>query len=349
MKRSLCLVSLFMLVCFLVFGNPAGSSAASPSAAEFFKNNKVTLVIGTTPGGGADYSGRLLASYWSAVTDGGAMVVRNMTGAGGVVATNYVTKSKPDGLTISLGMFGSSYLNPHLYKDPAVKFDLRKMNWLIGVFQEPFGLHVSIKSPNSTVADFQKAKGVKAAALNPAAPGAILEALFYELLGIDGRVITGYKGGAAMGLAAGKGEIDIVPQPTSVGLNSMERKFVKAPVVVISDKRVASFPDSPTLLESVKNITAEQKALYDLADTASHVVRAVCAPPGVPQDRVQFMREAFAKIVEMRGFQRQAGAIFPLGPSPLLAPEMEAFAKKAAETDMAPIKKLVNKYTAIRR
>jgi len=222
MKRSLTLVCLFMLSVFLVFGNPPGAAADSPSPAEFFKKNVVTMVIGTTPGGGADYSGRLLASYWSAAT-GGAMIVKNMTGAGGVVATNYVTSSKPNGLTIGLGMFGSSYLSPHLNKDPAVKFDLLKMNWLIGVFQEPFGLHVSAKSPHSTVEDFKKAKGIKCAALSPLAPGSILEALFLEMLGLDGRVITGYKGGAAMGLAAGKGEVDIVPQPTSVGLNSMKK------------------------------------------------------------------------------------------------------------------------------
>ena len=43
-----------------------------------------------------------------------------------------------------------------LQKDPAVKFDLLKVNWLIGAFQEPWGLHVSVKSPYSTVEDFKK-------------------------------------------------------------------------------------------------------------------------------------------------------------------------------------------------
>ena len=347
MKKSLSLVCLVMLAGFLVLGNPAGSEAASPSPAEFFKKNVVTMVIGQSPGGGSDYSGRLLASYWSAAT-GGAMMVKNMLGAGGVVATNYVTASKPNGLTIGHGMFGSSYLSPHLKKDPAVKFDLLKVNWLIGVFQEPWGLHVSSKSPHSTVEDFKKAKDIKCAALSPLAPGGILEALFLDLLGLDGRIITGYKGGAAMGLAAGKGEVDIVPQPTSVGLRSVQKGFVKTPVVVIGDKRVASFPDSPTLIESV-NMTPEQKVLYDLATNASHIVRAAIAPPGVPRDRIQFMRDAFAKIVKMKGFKRQAGLSFPLGPSPLIGKELDAFVKKAADTNMDAIKKLVNRHLAIRK
>ncbi|MFH1488706.1 MAG: tripartite tricarboxylate transporter substrate-binding protein [Pseudomonadota bacterium] len=347
MKRSLGLVCLVMLAGLLVLGNPAGSAAASPSPAEFYKKNVVTMVIGTSPGAGADYAGRLVASYWSAAT-GGSMVVKNMTGAGGVVSTNYVTVSKPDGLTIGFGMFGSSYLSPHLNKDPAVKFNIHKMNWLFGAFQEPWGLNVSVKSPYSTVEDFKKAKGIKCAALSPLAPGSILESLFLELLGLDGRVITGYKGGAAMGLAAGKGEVDIVPQPTSVGLNSMKKGFVKDPVVVISDKKVASFPNSPPLVDCVK-MTPEQEALYDLAVTSSHIVRVGVAPPGVPEDRIQFMRDAFAKIVEMDAFKKQVGLSFPLGPAPLMGEELNAFVKKAADTNMDEIKKLVNRHLAIRK
>ena len=347
MKKSLSLVCLVMLAGFLVLGNPAGSTAASPSPAEFFKKKVVKMIIGYNPGGGSDYAGRLLSSYWSEAT-GGAMIVKNMTGAGGMVATNYVTASKPDGLTIGFGMFGSSYLSPHLTKDPAAKFDIYKMNWLVGVFHEPFGLHLSAKSKYKTLEDLKKAKGIKLAGLSPFGPGTISEAIFLDLLGLDGRLITGYKGGSAMGLAAGKGEVDFVPQPTSVGLRSMKKGFVRAPTVVLGTKRVKVFPDTPVLPELVK-MTPEQQALFDLAILASYVIRVGVAPPGVPQDRVQYMRDAFAKIVKMKGFKRQAGLSFPLGPTPLMGKDLEDFVTKSAGTKMEEIKKLINRHLAIRK
>ena len=134
----------------------ARASAAADSAADFYKKNVVTMVVGLNPGGGSDYAGRLLASYWSAATDGGAMIVKNMTGAGGLVATNFMYSAKPDGLTIGFGMFGSAYLMPFLTKDPAVKFDFKRLNWLVGVFNEPFGLHVLCETTVCIGGGFEK-------------------------------------------------------------------------------------------------------------------------------------------------------------------------------------------------
>ena len=88
MKKNLPVAILFVLIAVSILGIGNRVSAAADSAADFYKKNVVTMVVGLDPGGGSDYAGRLLASYWSAATDGGAMIVKNMTGAGGLVATN---------------------------------------------------------------------------------------------------------------------------------------------------------------------------------------------------------------------------------------------------------------------
>jgi hypothetical protein len=51
----------------------------------------------------------------------------------------------------------------------------------------------------------------------------------------------------------------------------------------------------------------------------------------------------------MKGFKQQAALSFPLGPTPLLGDELDAFVKKAAGTNMDKIKQLVNRHLAIRK
>ena len=94
MKKFLTIPLMIVLASGLVVGGFTLQAAEAAGAADFYKNNVVKMYIGYSPGGGSDYAGRLLASYWSDATDGGAMIVKNMTGAGGLLATNYVYSAK---------------------------------------------------------------------------------------------------------------------------------------------------------------------------------------------------------------------------------------------------------------
>ena len=144
-----------------------------------------------------------------------------------------------------------------------------------------------------------------------------MEAVFIDFLKLDAKIITGYKGGSDMALAAGKGEIDIVPLPTGTGLDSVNKGFVKPPVVVMGNRRVDVFKDSPAFTE-VLNFTPEQKTFFKLAYATTYILRVGAAPPGVPEDRIKFMQDTFAKIVTMDGFKEQSKLAFPFGPTPLV-------------------------------
>lgn len=347
MKRILPIVLMIVLVSGLIFGFCTKSAAQATTAADFYKKNVVTMVVGFEAGGGSDYAARLLASYWPEATDGGAMIVKNMTGGGGLVATNYINSAKPNGLIIGFGMVASAYIMPVLTKDPAVKFDAKKLNWLVGVFHEPWGLHVSVKRPYETVEDLKKAKGLKFATLAPFSGATIVEAFFIDILGLDAKIVTGYKGGSHMALAGGKGEIDIAPLPIGTGLDGVNKGFVKPPVVIMGRKRVSVFPDTPAFPELVK-FTPEQDAQFKLVDTTSYISRVGAAAPGVPEDRVKFMRDAFAKIVAIDGFKTQSKLSFPLGPTPMISEELNAFMNEAFTMNVDPINAQINKYLAIK-
>lgn len=340
MARNLRTAGAVALACCLITGN----SAKAESAAEFYKDNVVTMVVGYSPGGGSDYGARLLASYWNEVT-GGAMVVKNMPGAGGLLALNYVYAAKPDGKTLVYGMFGS-YLMRHLTKDRAMRFDYTKWNWLVGTFHEPWVLHISAKRSYQTIDDLKKAEGLQIGSTSPYGPSSIAAASIIDSLGLKAKIITGYKGGSALALAAGKGEVDLALIPAGIGINAIQKDFVKPPILVFSDEKTSAFPQTPTLPE-VSKLSPKQKDLFEKINTASYIIRVGAAPPGTSPEKVEFLREAFAKVVNLKGFKRQSKLNFPLGPTPMLGKKLVDFATRAANIEIDAAKTLTKKFLAI--
>ena len=150
-------ITIIGLVAILALGVGAcAPSSESMNAADFYKNNTTTCVVTFSPGGGVDFGARLVASYWSEVTDGPAMKVKNMTGAGGLVGGNYVYAAEPDGLTIGTTNTGS--LNgPALLGTPGVEFELDKFSWIGLMTENPAGFALGTGTSYKTIEDLQKA------------------------------------------------------------------------------------------------------------------------------------------------------------------------------------------------
>jgi tripartite-type tricarboxylate transporter receptor subunit TctC len=76
--------------------------------APFFQGKTIRIIVGNLAGDAYDLWARIFAQHMGTYIPGNpTFIVQNMTGAGGVVAANYVyTVAKPDGLT--LGTFGSA-------------------------------------------------------------------------------------------------------------------------------------------------------------------------------------------------------------------------------------------------
>ena len=82
--------------------------AAADPVADFYKGKKLTIIVGYGAGGGYDTTTRLLARHLGNFMPGKpGLVVQNMTGAGSLVAANYLYNNAPkDGSTI--GVFSST-------------------------------------------------------------------------------------------------------------------------------------------------------------------------------------------------------------------------------------------------
>jgi len=108
----------------------SGSSPAADAQEPFYKGKTIRLIVGLSAGGGYDVYSRAIARHIGRHISGNpAVIVENMTGAGSILAANYVYKvAKPDGLTI--GHFLGGLFLQQLLGKPGIEFDSLKFEYL---------------------------------------------------------------------------------------------------------------------------------------------------------------------------------------------------------------------------
>src|SRR5438309_11611944 len=81
----------------------AATSAHADAVEDFYRGKTVTMLVSSSPGGGYDTLSRTIARFMGRHIPGNpAVIVRNMPGAGGIVATRHIAKVAPrDGLTFA--------------------------------------------------------------------------------------------------------------------------------------------------------------------------------------------------------------------------------------------------------
>jgi len=110
-------------VCILVCALIGSWAQAQDTGA--YPNRPIKLIVTVPPGGAADFIARLLASKLSAQM-GQSIIVENKAGASGVVASDFVAKSAPDGYTLLQSSITTHGIGPHLMTklpyDPITSF-----------------------------------------------------------------------------------------------------------------------------------------------------------------------------------------------------------------------------------
>src|SRR5262245_48571362 len=117
--------------------------ASAPAQELFYQNKTVRIIVG-----GSDTYTRAIARHIGKHIPGNpTFVVENMTGAGSIIAANYVYKvAKPDGLAMC-HFIGGIILQQVLGK-PGIEFDARKF------------LYLGVPAQDTTAVGITKASGV---------------------------------------------------------------------------------------------------------------------------------------------------------------------------------------------
>ena len=175
----------------------------------FYKDKTVRFVVGYSAGGSFDLYTRMIARHFGKHVAGNpTTIVDNMTGAGGIIAANYIfNQAKPDGLTI--GAWAAPLILQHIMGNDAAKFDGRKFGYL-GV-PSPYDTLCTFNQASGirTVEDWAAAKrAVKISSIGPGTSTSDVPKLLKEALGFPMQVVEGYKGGADARVAVESGEVD---------------------------------------------------------------------------------------------------------------------------------------------
>jgi tripartite-type tricarboxylate transporter receptor subunit TctC len=143
---------------------------ASPALAQDYPSRTITMVVPLGAGGSADIVGRILAQSVSEIL-GRAIVVENVTGAGGMIGASRVAKAAPDGYQILLGTVGTQAHNQTLYKAPM--YDATRDFAAVGLAVDvPIILQVKKDFPAENLADMIAYVKANSGKLSFGSPGA---------------------------------------------------------------------------------------------------------------------------------------------------------------------------------
>ncbi len=279
-----------LIACLSFYMLSGVSHAQSPE--EFYHGKTVSLIVSSDVGGGYDALSRITARNMIKHVPGQPnIVVRNMPGAGGIRAPNYVySVAEKDGTVFSL-MQNTIPLEP-LAGNKAATFDPLKLLWL-GSPNVEMGLlmvwHTKGVRTLEQMLATELTVGVPAAASTPAYNTRLLN----QVLGAKLKLIPGYPGSNASLLAMEKGEVDAYPHFYTSMMQSRPTWMRDKQIYVVAQwgpYKEKNLPDVPFLPDVVKD--PEKLALLNVASASFALGRPFMMPPGVPPERLAVMRKA---------------------------------------------------------
>ena len=280
-------------------GTTAAGQGSQAAAQAFFRGKTITYIVATSPGGGYDTYGRLVARYMSKYLPGTKIIVRNLPGAGHVIGADTIYAAKPDGLTI--GTFNTGLIYMQLLEAPGVRFDLTRMSWIGKAASDPRVLVMSRKSGITSVRQL----------LDPSKPPTVLFAagmgsagyldtrLAAVAIHLNVKLIPGY-GGSEGTMSMLRGETE-----GTIGSESSYAQFVRqgegSYLLQFGGPRGGSIPHAMPFAT-----TPDAKKLLSLIAAESEVSRLTAGPPGIPADRLELLRRVYLEALADPGFQAQA-------------------------------------------
>lgn len=298
----------------------AAATIASASATAddlSYKDKTVTLLVGATPGGGTDTFARLAANFLGEQLPGKPIfVVRNMPGAGGVVALNYLIKqAKPDGLTLFAGSGTES--DPLHYRAVNALYDPSKLEFLGGAGRT--GTVLLINRNAAPRLHDRSQPPVTMGALTAIRSGMQMTLWGTEYLDWNTRWVTGYAGNNDLVLALQRDEIDMTSLATVDKIKEILDSGRFEPLAqsgaLVDGKLVPqpAFGDMPLLSDMVAGKITDpvaQKA-FEYWKNITLVGQWLALPPGTPQEVVAIQRAAFHAMMRDPDFLQRAVKVAP--------------------------------------
>jgi tripartite-type tricarboxylate transporter receptor subunit TctC len=290
----------------------AFAALASPvHATDYYAGRTITFIVGTDTGGGFSIYARAIAKYLPRYIPGNPMIViRNMPGAGGAVASTWLYQiAARDGTVI--GSVAPNAILARLLGDGRAGYEPETFNYLAGAERSTRLCVTFHRSPVRTLQDALSHRAV-IGATTVGSPTREYAAIVRNTIGARFEIVSGYKGPADLFVAMERGEIDGVCGIDWSALKAQQPDWLREKKLnLLVQAALAPHPELallgvPTPWAYIKD-DIDRKAVELMVEFQRAFGRTYMAPPGVPAELVQILRTAFTAVLHDPDFLIEAG------------------------------------------
>jgi len=332
---------LVVMICLTSALLVSGGAASAASVADFYKGKAMTVLVGSSPGGGYDQYGRLLGRHMGRHIPGRpSFIPKNMPGAGGLRALSYVANVAPRNGTILATLIRATFFDRLMYPEKGVKVDSSKLTW-VGSINKEFPLCVTWSASGfKHLEDLRKQVSIMGST-GPAATGTIIPKVLNEIAGTKMRIILGYPGSTQIHLAMERRE---VTGRCGLGWDSIIARYSDW----LKEKKINMFvqwgltkhpelPNVPLFIDLGRN--EQEKQMLYLLSAPNEMGRPFFGPPEVPEDRLKALQAAFMDTMKDPEFLAEAKKL-NVAVDPISGPAAAALVKQLWNTPKPVLEKI---------
>ena len=303
---------------------------AVSAPAQQYPVKTIRIIVGYSPGGGTDVLSRLLGRKLTE-SWGQTVVVDNRVGAAGILASEIVAKSAPDGYTL-MTIPSTHAINPSLYRK--LPYESIKDFTMVGLIAtSPNVLHVHpslpVKSTRDLIALARKRPGDLSFSSAGVGSTTHLAGEYFRSMAKINAVHVPYKGSGQAEIDLAMGQVQYMIDSTPAALPNIKAGRTR-PLATTGKERFSLLPDLPTIAESglpgyesiswwgivapasmppalTDRLNREINRIMNLADVKEQVrVLGADSWTSTPQRFLDYLREEtalYAKIIKEAGIK----------------------------------------------
>ena len=275
-------------------------------AAEYYEGKTVRLIVMTTPGGGYDTYTRTIARYLGKHIPGKPnIIVQNMPGGGGFIATNYVYNvAKPNGLTVLVT--NSGVVLQQAVGMRGIQFDAREFEWIGTPGAAVPVCAIMGFTGLTTLQDVMNSK--RTLNFGSAGTSTYQQPMILKLLvGANIKIVQGYRGTAGIRAAMQRKEVEgACWQWASMRLTARDMLEAKGderliPFIIEGDAAEPEVKDLPQFSAVIKG--KEKLATFNAWMNQYKFYTPFTLPPKTAKEQVDTLRLAFGETMKDPEFQ----------------------------------------------